>query len=1242
MSRIVLLAVTMAAMVAGANAAPAPAPADLTTLSVEDAKALAADPAGKVSLPRITTLTADAARELVKQPNGGWLELNGLTALPDDVAAALGEHQGPLFLNGLKTLSAPAAGALANHRGYLSLNGVTTLPDEAAKVLLTHNRLDASGELLSLNGLQTLSAEAAGAIAARRSRASFLGLTTLTPEVAQILAKARAWDGVLPSFTSVTPELAAALAQREQGVTMPGLTSLPPEIATAFKGKLRGVGPYLTAIPLESLKALAAANALPTSLDRLTTLSAEEATILATAGSTRAVLTFGGLKSLSPEAAKALMKREGWVYLNGLATIPDDVVQALVEEKNYHFEPRVFLDGLTTVTDESAALLAAWPKWGGRLPALTAISAKAAEAIGSSRNWDGRLPALKTLSPEAAQGLVAFRGDLLLDGLADLSPETAEALASHRGGVLSLDGLKTLSDKVAAALAARPGRLSLDGLTSIAPATAAALGGHAGDWLFLDGLPTLADEAAKSLAAHKGVVSLMGLKTLSPAAVQSLHATGRILLPATFPRPAPAAVAAADAKFVRGFLDTTCMGCHDADSPEGDFAMDKLKAGEIGGRVAFASILERLQAGDMPPPDEPRPDPASVAKVTAWIRALLDSPPPEPVPPYAVKEKPGDGNRLPHAILFGGPRGPSVPPPPRLWRLSPSAYDQWVGSLPGGGTQQPFGLVLERGFKDFAAIYTADEATASLLLTNAEQIVDSQTSGHQLVNVVEKPDLAKQRLWPDDGRLKAASPEEQKALESGIRVAQGNGVFAPLLHPQVRATRQELEAAIRQQFLKALARQPEPRELESLFTLYEENCRDGDMRVAGRSVLMAPLMVPDAVLRFEVGGGPEVRPGVRMLAPREIAMALGYALSQTRVPDLFTLADTGGLADRDAIRGHVRGLLDDSRRPKSRVFGFFREYLSYHLAEEVFKDPLPDHEVRRGMHYSPASYVNATDATLLRILARDRDVLRELLTTPTISDNVGEYVNGVFHDRGQTPVFRPLPPSVGERPTGGRIGIPMHSSWLVSWSTNFHTDPVRRGRWVREQLLGGRVPDLPINAAAMIPDDPHRTLRERQSVTREAQCWKCHYRMDDLGMPFEFLDHYGYERPGERVLDLEAMKKSGNNNPLHRMVPFDTTGEIAFSGDPAIDGPVRDAAEMLRRLAGSDRVRQVFIRHVFRYFLGRNETPGDAVTLQEADRVYVESGGSFKALLASLLSSESFLYRTVPAAAPTATKQAAR
>jgi hypothetical protein len=165
----------------------------------------------------------------------------------------------------------------------------------------------------------------------------------------------------------------------------------------------------------------------------------------------------------------------------------------------------------------------------------------------------------------------------------------------------------------------------------------------------------------------------------------------------------------------------------------------------------------------------------------------------------------------------------------------------------------------------------------------------------------------------------------------------------------------------------------------------------------------------------------------------------------------------------------------------------------------------------------------------------------------------------------------------------------------------------------------------------MVPDDPHRTLRERQMVTRAAECWKCHYRMDELGLPFEHVNHYAFARRSEEVLDLEAMAAAKDKNQkIYREAPLDTTGQTAFSGAPAIDGPVRDAPELLRRLSDSDRVRQIFIRHVFRYFLGRNETPGDAISLQEAERTYLESGGSFKALLVSLLSSESFLYRTVP------------
>jgi uncharacterized protein (DUF1800 family) len=66
---------------------------------------------------------------------------------------------------------------------------------------------------------------------------------------------------------------------------------------------------------------------------------------------------------------------------------------------------------------------------------------------------------------------------------------------------------------------------------------------------------------------------------------------------------------------------------------------------------------------------------------------------------------------------------------------------------------------------------------------------------------------------------------------------------------------------------------------------------------------------------------------------------------------------------------------------------------------------------------------------------------------------------------------------------------------------------------------------------------------------------------------------------------------------------------------------------MLHKLADSPRVRQVFVRHAFRYFMGRNETLNDAATLRRADTDYVNSGGSMKSLIASLLTSDSFLYR---------------
>ena len=111
-------------------------------------------------------------------------------------------------------------------------------------------------------------------------------------------------------------------------------------------------------------------------------------------------------------------------------------------------------------------------------------------------------------------------------------------------------------------------------------------------------------------------------------------------------------------------------------------------------------------------------------------------------------------------------------------------------------------------------------------------------------------------------------------------------------------------------------------------------------------------------------------------------------------------------------------------------------------------------------------------------------------------------------------------------------------------------------------------------------------------------------------------------------------KKGKPLGPVMTAATLDTSGLVAFVGDKELDGPVGGPVEFMKRLAASERVEQVFVRHAFRYWMARNESPGDAATLQAADKAYKDAGGSMKALVVSLLSSESFLYRVPETVAP--------
>jgi hypothetical protein len=296
-------------------------------------------------------------------------------------------------------------------------------------------------------------------------------------------------------------------------------------------------------------------------------------------------------------------------------------------------------------------------------------------------------------------------------------------------------------------------------------------------------------------------------------------------------------------------------------------------------------------------------------------------------------------------------------------------------------------------------------------------------------------------------------------------------------------------------------------------------------------------------------------------------------------------------------------LIQDNRYAPQRLLQFFQEYFDYEKANDIFKDKIPKH-----MHWAPG-LVHDLDVLIQHVLEKDEQVLHTLLTTNDM------YVLFYSHkERGNQLAFN-LPPDFKKTtravsfPKDQRMGVLTHPAWLIAHSSNFDNDPIRRGHWIRYKLLGGMIPDIPITVDAKLPDEPTWTLRQRMHVTHVSECYKCHSKMNPLGLPFEQFDHYGRYR-------FDELEK-----------PVETSGVVLNSGVAKLDGEVKTPFELIERLANSEHVEQVFVRHVFRFFLGRNETLGDAKTLQDAYQAYVDSNGSMKSLVISLMSSDSFIYR---------------
>jgi len=239
----------------------------------------------------------------------------------------------------------------------------------------------------------------------------------------------------------------------------------------------------------------------------------------------------------------------------------------------------------------------------------------------------------------------------------------------------------------------------------------------------------------------------------------------------------------------------------------------------------------------------------------------------------------------------------------------------------------------------------------------------------------------------------------------------------------------------------------------------------------------------------------------------QLAERLSYFLT-SGPPDesLRQAAADGELRDNAGRRRHASRLLSgESAGPMVRAF------VTQWLGLDSLRTLMPDPSLlKRFTQQHRDGLIEEPIETIRRGLRENRPVT-ELIWNDRVWTNVEvaediDQIDVNLQISEETKPGRLVSMSVG---SDGRRGGLLSMPGLVMASANgVDTQPVLRGVWALENILGMPIPEPPTNVPALTPDtSAATTLKERLAAhTSDASCASCHRHIDPVGFVLENFD----------------------------------------------------------------------------------------------------------------------------------------
>ncbi|MEQ1731681.1 MAG: DUF1592 domain-containing protein, partial [Vicinamibacterales bacterium] len=302
-------------------------------------------------------------------------------------------------------------------------------------------------------------------------------------------------------------------------------------------------------------------------------------------------------------------------------------------------------------------------------------------------------------------------------------------------------------------------------------------------------------------------------------------------------------------------------------------------------------------------------------------------------------------------------------------------------------------------------------------------------------------------------------------------------------------------------------------DLDVLLGFYKSGRADGGFDAGIERALVRLLTAPEFIFRIEQDAPNAVAGKLARVSDLELASRLSFFLWSS-IPDepLLQVAAQGRLHEPLVLRQQVRRMLLDTRAG-ALVSNFAGQWLYLRNVRTItpIADEFPDFDddLRQGFR-------RETELLFSNIMRENRNVL-ELLTADYtyVNERLAKHygIPGVYGER-----FRRV--AIADPSRRGLLG---QGSILSVTSNANRTSPVRRGKWILENLIGSPPPAPPPNVPALVDNkDRAKPLSMREQMEQHranAVCASCHKLMDPLGLALENFDAVG----SWRIRDADSL-----------------------------------------------------------------------------------------------------------------------